>query len=43
LADRDFDGNINKVDLKHFLMDVLHIIPEQITEVRLDRLYKLMD
>ena len=41
--DRDFDGTINKEDLKWALLNILMIKPEQIFPTKLDRLFKLMD
>jgi len=41
--DLDFDGNINKTDLKQFLLNFVKIPPEQMTEPRIDRLFKLID
>lgn len=42
MVDIDFDGNISKQDLKEFLIKVLKVTDE-VTDVRLDRLFKLQD
>ena len=42
-ADRDFDGFINKNDLRLFLIEVIKIQEKEITSPRIDRLFKLMD
>ena len=41
--DSDFDGFVNKNDLKTFLVEVLRIQDEDITSPRIDRLFKLID
>jgi len=41
--DRDFDGIINKEDLKWALMNILQIKQEEIMPTKLDRLFKIMD
>jgi Ca2+-binding EF-hand superfamily protein len=41
--DRDFDGCINKEDLRWGLLNVMHVKPEEIMPTKLDRLFKLMD
>jgi Ca2+-binding EF-hand superfamily protein len=41
--DADFDGIINKVDLKQSLITILKIKPETIVATKLDRLLRLMD
>jgi len=43
IIDNDFDGNIGMKDLKHFLIETIHIPEEEITETKLARLYKLLD
>lgn len=43
IVDSDFDGIISKKDLAHFLEETLHISPEQVSPIRLDRLHKLLD
>lgn len=43
LVDKDFDGFINKIDLKNFLREVLHFQENELTGTRLDRLFKLID
>lgn len=43
LVDSDFDGNINHEDLKKFLKNILHVPEQEITQIRLERLYKLLD
>lgn len=42
-VDKDFDGFINKNDLKTFLLEVLKFQENDLTNTRLDRLFKLMD
>jgi len=41
--DRDFDGSINKEDLRWSLQNILSIKSENILPTKLDRLFKLMD
>lgn len=41
--DKDFDGFINKADLKTFLVEVLKFQESDITIIRIDRLFKLID
>jgi Ca2+-binding EF-hand superfamily protein len=41
--DKDFDGFVSKVDLKHALVSLLEIDEEEIIGTKLDRLYRLMD
>ncbi len=41
--DRDFDGHINKEDLKWALVNVMNIKEETILPTKLDRLFKLLD
>lgn len=41
--DRDFDGAINKEDLRWALLNIMQVKPEQIMPTKLDRLFKLMD
>lgn len=43
LVDKDFDGFINKNDLKNFLSEVLHYQETELTPTRLDRLFKMID
>ncbi len=43
MMDQDFNGVISKKDLKGFLKTVLFIDEKQITDLRLVRLYKLLD
>lgn len=42
-VDKDFDGFINKNDLKTFLLEVLKFQEIDLTNTRIDRLFKLMD
>ena len=42
-VDNDFDGFINKKDLEHFLLNVLHLSEKVVTSPVIDRLFKLMD
>ena len=41
--DADFDGIITKPDLKKFLVSTIEIPDNQLPEVTIDRVYKLMD
>ena len=41
--DNDFDGKIDKNDLKWILLNLLKYNREEITSVRLDRLYRILD
>ena len=41
--DKDFDGYVNKADLKHALVNLLEIEEDSIYQTKLDRLYRLMD
>lgn len=41
--DRDFDGEINKEDMRLFIKDIFKIEDKEITEAKLNRLFKLMD
>jgi Ca2+-binding EF-hand superfamily protein len=43
IVDTDFDQNISQNDMRHFLETVLFIPNEEITSIRLDRLFKLID
>jgi Ca2+-binding EF-hand superfamily protein len=43
VMDADFDGMINKKDLKHFLLTSLKLESEAITESRVNRIFKLLD
>jgi len=43
MVDGDFDGNISKPDLKKFLIKIMSIPAEEVTDPRLDRLFKLLD
>lgn len=43
VMDADFDGMINKKDLKNFLISSLKLEPEVITESRVNRIFKLLD
>jgi len=40
--DKDFNGLISKADMKQSLIDLLDIKPEEITDIKLDRLFKLL-
>jgi len=42
-VDKDFDGFINKADLKTFLIEVLKFQEIHLTNTRIDRLFKLID
>jgi Ca2+-binding EF-hand superfamily protein len=41
--DRDFDGIISKNDLRHGLINVLRFEEKEVLDLRIDRLYKLLD
>ncbi|MBK8156481.1 MAG: EF-hand domain-containing protein [Streptococcus sp.] len=41
--DRDFDGKINKGDLKWVLINILKVDEETIMPTKLERLFKLLD
>lgn len=41
--DHDFDGIVNKEDLKWVLINLLKIKPEQVFPTKLDRLFNLLD
>ncbi len=41
--DRDFDGYVNKADLKWALTNILQIKEEEIFPTKLDRLFRLLD
>lgn len=41
--DRDFDGEISKGDIRLFIRDIFKIEDKEITETKLNRLFKLMD
>jgi len=41
--DKDFDGRINKQDLKWSIINVLKYDPDTIQTTKLERLYKLLD
>lgn len=41
--DKDFDGFINKADLKWGLINILSIKEEEILATKLDRLFRLVD
>jgi len=41
--DRDFDGFINKEDLKWAIVSILKVKEEEILPTKLDRLFRLMD
>jgi Ca2+-binding EF-hand superfamily protein len=43
IIDSDFDQCIGKNDLRHFLQTVLFIPVEEVTSVRIDRLFNLID
>ena len=43
VMDKDFDGELSKKDLELFLLNELKYYPEEISENKIDRLYKLMD
>jgi len=43
MVDIDFDGNISKQDLRHFLHNTLKINTEELHAVQIDRLFKLLD
>lgn len=43
IGDADFDGFISKKDLTYFVREALKIPSDEITESRIDRLFKLMD
>lgn len=41
--DKDFDGVVNKDDLRQSLVSILEIKADQILPTKLDRLFRLMD
>jgi Ca2+-binding EF-hand superfamily protein len=41
--DRDFDGVVNKIDLRASLLTLLRLKDEDILPTKLDRLFRLMD
>jgi Ca2+-binding EF-hand superfamily protein len=41
--DRDFDGIISKNDLRHGLITILQFEEKEVLDLRIDRLYKLLD
>lgn len=41
--DRDFDGKINKGDLKWVLVNILKVDESTILPTKLERLFKLLD
>ncbi|KAM3134464.1 hypothetical protein pb186bvf_013430 [Paramecium bursaria] len=41
--DKDFDGQINKIDLRTFIKDILKVEEKEITEAKINRLFKIMD
>ena len=41
--DHDFDGKINKEDLKWALINIIQIKPEEIFPTKIDRLFKIID
>lgn len=41
--DRNYDNLIDQTDLNGFLRDILHVEGEQITDLRICRLFKLLD
>ena len=43
MVDMDFDGTINRTDLKCFLLDVLRKNSKDILDPQIDRLFKLLD
>ncbi|EAR88078.2 EF-hand protein (macronuclear) [Tetrahymena thermophila SB210] len=43
IADKDFDGYINKEDLKKFLLENVNVSSKELTVQNLDRLFKLID
>lgn len=43
VIDQDFDGYIGKQDIEKFLLEVLHVSAKEISPLRLNRLFKLMD
>lgn len=43
VMDKDFDGFIGKKDIEAFLLEVLHVSPKDITNDKINRIYKLLD
>lgn len=43
VMDKDFDGFIGKKDIEAFLLEVLHVTPKDITNDKINRIYKLLD
>jgi len=43
VIDRNYNGEVNKDDLRRFLLEILKIKEEEVTQGRLNRLFKLMD
>lgn len=43
MFDKDFDGKVSKSDLKTALLNNIQVPSYQITETKLDRLFKLLD
>ena len=41
--DQDFDGEVNKTDLTNFLLNELKYYKNELTENKIERLYKLLD
>lgn len=39
----DFDGQISKEDLRVFLGQIMHVDPFELTDLNINRLYKLLD
>jgi hypothetical protein len=40
--DKDFNGLISKRDMRTSLIELLNVKPEDITDIKLDRLFKLL-
>ena len=43
MADIDFDGTISKKDLKQFILKLPHVQAKEVTDPKVDRLFKLLD
>ncbi|KAL4493987.1 hypothetical protein ABPG72_022004 [Tetrahymena utriculariae] len=43
IADKDFDGYVNRDDLKKFLLENVNVSSKELTVQNLDRLFKLID
>ena len=41
--DKDFDGEISKSDIRLFITDILKIENKEVTNAKLNRVFKLMD